>query len=168
MITQRRGGTVALKGVEGAIRRVQVGTDKTAAELAMPRLHAELQQLTHAERSLLNQPLPVQQRDSPLLYLGIAVLLFSPLWVWLVEWSTYWERHNPLLRIGLWVAALIIFLFGIWLCFQGHRMRKEYKVQSAESIRRHQDTQARRLSEIRLQAERVRTQIAENRRILDS
>ncbi len=43
MLVQRRGGTVALKRVETAIRKVQVGTDKTAAELAMPRLRAELQ-----------------------------------------------------------------------------------------------------------------------------
>lgn len=39
---QRKGGVVALKRVEAAIKAVQRGTDRTAAELAMPRLRAEL------------------------------------------------------------------------------------------------------------------------------
>lgn len=38
MVVQRRGGTVALKAIEAAIQKVQVGTDKTAAELALVRL----------------------------------------------------------------------------------------------------------------------------------
>ena len=33
MLVQRRGGAVSLKTIESAIRRVQAGTDKTAAEL---------------------------------------------------------------------------------------------------------------------------------------
>lgn len=45
MIVQRRGGTVALKGVTEAIQRVQVGTDKTAAELALVRLADEKKEL---------------------------------------------------------------------------------------------------------------------------
>lgn len=45
MLVQRRGGTVALKAVTEAIRQVQVGTDKTAAELALVRYEKELQEL---------------------------------------------------------------------------------------------------------------------------
>lgn len=41
-IVQRAGGTVALKKVESAIHAVQRGTDRTAAELAIPRLNKEL------------------------------------------------------------------------------------------------------------------------------
>lgn len=41
MIVQRRGGTVALKAVTEAIKQVQLGTDKTAAELAIVRLERE-------------------------------------------------------------------------------------------------------------------------------
>jgi len=44
LIVQRRGGTVALKAVTEAIRKVQIGTDKTAAELAIPRLEIELEE----------------------------------------------------------------------------------------------------------------------------
>jgi ribosomal protein S27E len=42
MVAQRRGGTVALKAVTEAIRRVQVGTDKTAAELAIVRYEKDI------------------------------------------------------------------------------------------------------------------------------
>jgi len=45
MIVQRRGGTVALKAVTEAIKKVQIGTDKTAAELALVRLEKESSEL---------------------------------------------------------------------------------------------------------------------------
>ena len=45
MMVQRRGGTVALKAVTEAIAKIQVGTDKTAAELALVRLETEMRQL---------------------------------------------------------------------------------------------------------------------------
>lgn len=40
-VLERKGGTVALKKVENAIHAVQRGTDRTAAELAIPRLTRE-------------------------------------------------------------------------------------------------------------------------------
>lgn len=42
---ERSGGTVALRKVETAIKAVQRGTDRTAAELALPRLRRELANL---------------------------------------------------------------------------------------------------------------------------
>ncbi len=45
MLVQRRGGTVALKDVTEAIKQVQAGTDKTAAELAIIRYQKELSDL---------------------------------------------------------------------------------------------------------------------------
>jgi len=44
-IVERRGGTVSLKLIAEAISKVQRGTDKTAAELALTRLERELEQL---------------------------------------------------------------------------------------------------------------------------
>lgn len=41
-IVERRGGTIALRRVVDAVARVQVGTDKTAAELALVRLEKEI------------------------------------------------------------------------------------------------------------------------------
>ena len=45
LIAQRRGGTVALRAVTEAIKQVQIGTDKTAAELALLRHEKELDEL---------------------------------------------------------------------------------------------------------------------------
>ena len=42
-VVERSGGTISLKLVTDAIKRVQVGTDKTAAELAIKRLSGELE-----------------------------------------------------------------------------------------------------------------------------
>ena len=44
MVVERRGGIVALR-LEDAIRQVQIGTDKTAAELAIGRYQRELDEL---------------------------------------------------------------------------------------------------------------------------
>ncbi len=56
MLVQRRGGTVALKAVTEAIKKVQIGTDKTAAELALVRLGKELEELK-AHRSQVENTL---------------------------------------------------------------------------------------------------------------
>ena len=56
-IVERFGGTISLKLVSDAINRVQAGTDKTAAELALKRLSKELMEVeqawtdTHSENS---------------------------------------------------------------------------------------------------------------------
>jgi DNA-directed RNA polymerase subunit RPC12/RpoP len=52
MLVQRRGGTVALKAVTEAIKKVQIGTDKTAAELAIARYESELKELRENEAKL--------------------------------------------------------------------------------------------------------------------
>ena len=52
LIVQRRGGTVALKAVTDAIKKVQIGTDKTAAELALARLNQESTTLSEELKKL--------------------------------------------------------------------------------------------------------------------
>ncbi len=54
MVVQRRGGTVALKLLQEAIKNVQIGTDKTAAELALVRLNDELKDLNAKALTLRN------------------------------------------------------------------------------------------------------------------
>jgi hypothetical protein len=49
-VVERKGGTVALKPITDAIARVQVGTDKTAAELALNRLPQELNAIISQRR----------------------------------------------------------------------------------------------------------------------
>ena len=88
--------------------------------------------------------------------------------VWVVEWSTNWERHEALLRVELWGAAAIIFSSGMWMFLRGYGRRAAHKAQSAEVLHRLADAQLRNVGEVRTQIERVRTQIRENQRILDS
>ena len=51
-LIERAGGTVALKAVSDAIARVQVGTDKTAAELAFRRLKEEQEEVKRQETGI--------------------------------------------------------------------------------------------------------------------
>ena len=53
-MVQRR-GTVALKAVTEAVKKVQIGTDKTAAELALVRLEKELRALKAEEQRFLSK-----------------------------------------------------------------------------------------------------------------
>jgi len=58
MVVQRQGGTVAIQAVTRAIRSLQVGPDKTAAELAIARYTGELKDLQARESKLSKgQPL---------------------------------------------------------------------------------------------------------------
>jgi ribosomal protein S27E len=57
LIVQRRGGTVAIKAVTEAIKKVQIGTDKTAAELAIARYESELKEHRENEAKLSNTDL---------------------------------------------------------------------------------------------------------------
>jgi DNA-directed RNA polymerase subunit RPC12/RpoP len=76
----RRGGTVALKPVVDAVARVQVGTDKTAAELALVRLGQELAQaqfrLHSFDQDFLSWKTGRPQSSLPLLAM-IAPIVFG-------------------------------------------------------------------------------------------
>lgn len=54
-VVKRAGGTVSLKVLSDAIGKVQAGTDKTAAELAIKRLKEELVTLNHSYRARVFQ-----------------------------------------------------------------------------------------------------------------
>lgn len=54
-MVERKGGTVALKRVTDAISKVQAGTDKTAAELAITRMETECRTLEQQREALILQ-----------------------------------------------------------------------------------------------------------------
>jgi DNA-directed RNA polymerase subunit RPC12/RpoP len=72
MVVQRRGGTVGLKSLEEAIGRVQAGTDKTAAELALVRYKQELEEVLK-ERDRLRQ----SYEDPKFRYAGYGVMAIA-------------------------------------------------------------------------------------------
>ena len=54
-MVERKGGIIQLKKVADAISKVQRGTDKTAAELALARLPKEINNLNHQKKMRQNQ-----------------------------------------------------------------------------------------------------------------
>lgn len=54
-IVKRAGGTVWLKKIETAVRDVQKGTDRTAAELALVRLQRELEAAQESKAELVRE-----------------------------------------------------------------------------------------------------------------
>jgi DNA-directed RNA polymerase subunit RPC12/RpoP len=81
-MVQRRGGTVALKLVTDAISKVQVGTDRTAAELAIQRLQKEIDALTIRRQQAIDAVTTVSKASDTsagmfLLICGAADLLFA-------------------------------------------------------------------------------------------
>lgn len=75
-IVERRGGTVSLKILSDSISKVQVGTDKTAAELAIKRLKEEFEetnlQFSLHEKKRLEE---VKQANTLFMFLWILGLI---------------------------------------------------------------------------------------------
>jgi len=58
-VVKRTGGTVSLSPVVDALRKVEVGVDKTAAELAIARIQKEIEDIQVQKQTLLaNSPRP--------------------------------------------------------------------------------------------------------------
>src|SRR5262249_33549760 len=74
-VVQRQGGTVSLKLIGEAIARVQDGTDRTAAELAVRRLREELVQVEAKVKTLGNQS-KAEEANSTTGVLLIVLVLF--------------------------------------------------------------------------------------------
>lgn len=106
-IVLRRGGTVSLKLIAESISRVQVGTDRTAAELALVRLKHELA-ATDAKLSEINeqiaQPfdsLPPQADPKNIIYLGLLLSIIG----FVVGCLFYAEKSYE--------SLVVLILFGI-------------------------------------------------------
>lgn len=179
LVVERKGGTVALKKIESAIQQVQIGTDRTAAELAVTRLSRELTQLMQAKKAMA-EPLPVTPTVSRrpdglvLMVLSLASLLVAGFVFVLIDASTYWARHGLLLRTALWFTAAIAAAFFVHQFLRACRVRK--KVNDEYNLRLQQDRMAsqavqaereREIGRLREQIEKVRQQLAENRKVLD-
>jgi hypothetical protein len=78
MTAHRRGDTVALKTVAEAIQRVQAGTHKTAAELAIVRIEKELQIARARERHLMSAHDRTVGRT---VFFGAIVVLAGLFWI---------------------------------------------------------------------------------------
>lgn len=108
MMVLRRGGTVALKMVEAAIQKVQVGTDKTAAELAISRYQSEASELRK------NLALD-EERNSPGCGYGCAAL-FVIFGAWLGSLGSS--------EFGLKILGVGILLGVFMVLYEKHRQKR--------------------------------------------
>ena len=152
-IVERRGGTIGLKLVVDGVARVQIGTDKTAAELAIVRLEKELATL-NARWEEADKKFRLQNKSNS--DLATAVMIGSVLCLLalggLPEPGKNSERIiGCILMLGASVAGLI---WGV---------KKTVKAQKAHNVK---------LSEFsrpyRKETERLVEQIAKARGIVNS
>lgn len=103
--TVRRGGTVSL--LSDAITKVQHGTDRTAAELALIRLKAEFNAV-ESEILLFSFP----QKPA---YVGLPTAVIVSILLLICLWF-FWENAGPLsmvIAVGLAVVVWTEYLTGI-------------------------------------------------------
>ncbi len=157
-VVLRTGGTVSLKPVEEALSKVQVGTDKTAAELSLVRLRGELAEL---ERKWQEEELHFarQRRDKYNPYrvnLTLASAAFV-VFVTLFAVGTFTEGKTPG-TIFLGVAALVLVWLARWRIYIN--VRRTLKWLEAEHQAKWQVFYE--------QTESIKSQIAKQRQIVDA
>lgn len=138
-IVERYGGTISLRLVTDAIRQVQVGTDKTAAELALKRLGRELEvvQQNHSMAFMASK----RRADSNSKTFAV---------VWIVGLLVC-------LSIGTVIGLLVGISTTVAVIYFWNKKDSLIKLNFSE--------QAHLLSE---QGNRIQDKIAENRRFVDS
>jgi hypothetical protein len=113
-ILERSGGTISLKSVTDAIAKVQTGTDKTAAELALYRLPYELDSLLsqrwqredYAKREIMKQMRKVSDSLFMLIVIGSAVVVVIPLFLAIAF------KNAIVVLIGFIVSGILLILIA--------------------------------------------------------
>lgn len=149
-LVERKGGTVALKHVTDAISKVQVGTDKTAAELAIRRLQDESVQLGAAYRQRMQIGVG-QKSGMPLVVIGIGAvtILAAVIAAAIVE--------AMVKGMGRIAAMGVLGLGGV----AAYMAKREHNKGIDEEINRD-------LSAIREEGNKIPKKIAKNKAIVDS
>ena len=88
---ERIGGTIALRRIDESIRRVQQGTDRTASELALPRLKQDLINAELEQKRILRQGMAGGKAADQVIGFGIFVFIGS---IFIVGW---WSILVPVL-----------------------------------------------------------------------
>ena len=117
-VVQRRGGTVSLKPIGEAIARVQVGTDRTAAELAVRRLQEDLASLDKKWEDYEDRAAEAESQapkyDGPvgcLRIVGLFVTLTLTLFVALALSATEDAFVTPVVILGI-IGLCVVLVKG--------------------------------------------------------
>jgi hypothetical protein len=112
MQVRRRGGTVSLSSVEAVLRRVRVGTDKTAAELALMRYKQELKEL---EPALAAAEAQQAQKGNSCARIGVLLLIGAA-----ASFSALYDDLARAVVIGGLFAAV-----GLILCYIANQQSRD-------------------------------------------
>lgn len=135
---ERHGGTVALKLVTDSIARVQFGTDKTAAELAIVRLQNEFSENDAAHRRAVYQM--NAEKDK-----WMKICLILPV-VCLCIFLVLFVRISVGLALAMWGLSLI----GIgYIWFKRRRQIENNHTPQIENIKQHSNLLRQRLAKQR-------------------
>lgn len=144
---------MALRKVEGAIQAVQRGTDRTAAELAMPRLQGELQ-AAHQERQALIKAVQDKHASARGGRLGLSIIVFFVFFMGLMFTVMALAEKAPdwILQIVTYGGLLVALALTVWVFRTVKLPPKATKATTAELDAR---------------IERINAQIKSYRAILD-
>lgn len=152
-IVERSGGVVSTRKLEAAINAVQRGTDRTAAELAMPRLNRELDELM-AQRAQVVHRLQHRMEQARNGRFKVAVIAT---FVVVILWAIFVSPINPTSTLGSALQIVVFWIVAVGtptLVYRKTKLPKFDLVQETE----HLDEQI----------DKVREHIKANRRILDT
>lgn len=144
-IVERSGGTVSLELVSGAIRKVQAGTDKTAAELALKRLYPKLEAAKGYLREAEAQTRAARNRSIGVVLLLVLVGLVF--FIGLIQTETI---------SGVAAAVLLVLPAIVIAAMLSHRSFAS----EISGFERHEDRARRHVSNIEVK-------VARNERIVD-
>lgn len=155
MIVQRRGGTVTLKAVTEAIHRVQIGTDKTAAELAIPRIQEEMRKCAEHRNFIMAASLNLP----PVGGAYVFVTLICGLLTFMLPATAFAPSGNVL------VSLLLTLLFGLLTFVCAKLTGRTYSFYKAERERLG-TVRANDLAAVEQRLEELNRQLAEKRAVV--
>lgn len=110
---KRAGGIISVTPVVEAIKKVEVGIDRTASELALQRLKSDLAQLESQKKEILQATKAdgYKQSYTPIVMgiFGICILLVGILFSLLTGYKQYEGSYLGIIIIGLIIAVPSIF-----------------------------------------------------------
>lgn len=154
-VVQRSGGVIALRRVESAVQAVQRGTDKTAAELAVPRLQRELVEAQQAKAKAVEQAKTKRSRElgGRRLLTGLVATVIFCIGFGVVLWMLTWEPISSSVRTVAWIWLVTLVAAPTFVFYK----TKLPPDTTAEALAPHDAT-----------IERIVQRIRENKAILDA
>ena len=147
VMAERGGGAVMLKAVAEAIRKVQAGTDKTAAELSLVRLTQEL-----AQKQRTIQAATDDGSAALIVTAGLVSGLIC-FFLTLLAWS-FLLRNVVGAMAAVWAALFVGVMFGGFVA-----IKIDERVSRGKAIR---------MNPLRLEIEQLQLRIHEARKIANS